>query len=154
LAKDRGNEQMVAAHLNPTPQIALGEALGASGLVNAMMDVSDGIATDLSHLCAESGVGAEIEENLIPLSEELLAAAGVLQHSPLDWALSGGEDYQLLFTASASNGNRLKSLIKESIGVNISRIGRIVKGEGVHLRSFGKTVEVSYSGFDHFSPGS
>lgn len=144
------DEKMVAAHLDPTPQTVLGEVLGASGLVSAMMDISDGVATDLAHLCAESGVGAEVEEDLLPLSVEITETAGRLQFSALDWALGGGEDYQLLFTSSPSNRVELESLVKSKTGGDIFKIGRIVPGKGVCLKGFGRTREISYTGFDHF----
>ncbi len=151
--KDGENKKIIAAHLDPNPQVALGQVLAESGLVSAMMDVSDGVATDLSHICAESSVGAEIEEDLVPLSSEISETAIRLQCSPLDWALRGGEDYQLLFTAPASNSENMKSLVLQKLGREIFRIGRIVKGKGVQLCRFGEAREVSYGGFDHFAPG-
>lgn len=144
-------QQLVKAHLDPKPQVELGMVLSASGLVHAMMDISDGLATDLAHMCTESGVGAEIIANDLPVSEQVLEAAGLLQQSPLDWALKGGEDYQLLFTSSEEDGKALRRIVREKIGQDIFCVGRIISGSGVTLLEGGQRREIGYQGYDHFS---
>jgi len=102
----------LAAHLYPQPRIAQGLWLRRRGLATAAIDLSDGLSTDLAHLCEESAVAAEVDAALLPIQP------GV----PLAQALHGGEDYELLFTARES------ARIPQSIaGVPITRIGRILR---------------------------
>jgi len=144
--------QLVDAHLDPVPKVALGRVLAASGLVHAMMDLSDGLATDLAHICAESRVGAVVRAEEIPLSAALQDAARACGHSALDWALSGGEDYQLLFTLSEADLPGLCRLLAASgRDEALHPVGRIVEGRGVHLEEEGDVREISYTGYEHFS---
>lgn len=139
------------AHLDPVAQVGLGRLLATSGMVRAMMDLSDGLATDLAHLCQESGVGAEVDADLLPISDELLQAARELGHDPLHWALSGGEDYGLLFVAPADAAEELTRLVAAAGGPVISRVGRITAGSSVLLVSNGRRQDIAYQGYDHFS---
>ena len=102
----------LAAHLYPQPRLAQGLWLQRRGSATAAIDVSDGLSTDLTHLCEESGVAAEVESELIPIN----AAASLQQ------ALHGGEDYELLFTAK--KGVRIPDAIA---GVAVTRIGRVIR---------------------------
>ncbi|MBU0728426.1 MAG: thiamine-phosphate kinase [Proteobacteria bacterium] len=144
-------QSLVSAHINPSPQIQLGGLLAASGLVSAMMDLSDGLATDLAHLCTASNVGAEIVSSRIPVSTQMARAATLLGYSPFDWALKGGEDYHLLFTAPGYADDSLSRLVKDTLGSDIFCVGRIVEEPGVRLIEEGGAVEIGYQGFDHFS---
>jgi thiamine-monophosphate kinase len=105
-------ESLLAAHLYPQPRIAQGLWLQRRSLATAALDLSDGLSTDLTHICEESGVAAEVDVKLVPLR----AAA------TLDQALHGGEDYELLFTASPA-----ARLPRAIAGVPITRIGHILK---------------------------
>jgi thiamine-monophosphate kinase len=105
-------EPMLAPHLYPQPRIAQGLWLQRRGLASSAIDLSDGLSTDLAHLCEESGVTAEVDAALLPLHH----AATLAQ------ALHGGEDYELLFTAPATT-----CLSPKIAGVPVSRIGRIAK---------------------------
>ncbi len=142
--------ELVQAHLNPEPQVRIGSLLAASGMVRSMMDLSDGLATDLAHLCTASGVGAEIDEKLLPRSDLLAAAAARLHLSALEWMIAGGEDYQLLFTAAAEHDQPLLRLVRETLGQEIHRIGRVVETAGVVLRTAGGSRRIDYQGYDHF----
>jgi thiamine-monophosphate kinase len=102
----------LAPHLYPQPRIAQGLWLQRRGLASAALDVSDGLSSDLAHLCAESGVAAEVDAALVPIA---LGAT-------LNQALDGGEDYELLFTAPVA-----ARLPRSIAGVPVTRIGRIVK---------------------------
>jgi len=143
-------QQLVKAHLDPEPLVRLGAVLAASGLVHAMMDISDGLATDLAHLCKESGVGAEVRQDLLPVYEPLRLAAAALGANVLDWVLRGGEDYQLLFTSKAADENKLRRLAAEQSDRKIVAIGKIVEGQGVFLCRENERRDISYQGFDHF----
>jgi thiamine-monophosphate kinase len=150
LAHEPGWQPLVGAHLDPLPQVALGRVLAASGLVHAMQDLSDGLATDLAHICAESGVGAVVAAERIPLSPLLCQAAEICDQSPLDWALAGGEDYQLLFTAGEQQVAGLCTLVREKMGRELFAVGRIIEGQGVFLEEAGQCREISYRGYEHF----
>ncbi|OGR04292.1 MAG: thiamine-phosphate kinase [Deltaproteobacteria bacterium RIFOXYD12_FULL_50_9] len=143
--------ELCKAHLDPTAEVELGLLLAVSGLVHAMMDISDGLATDLAHICEESRVGAQVFAEQIPISDQLVAASRELAVLPLDWALRGGEDYHLLFTASSTVGERLEKLVYEKMGKAIYCVGRIVEGNGVALFNSGKSQEIAFGGFDHFA---
>jgi len=141
-------------HLNPQARVALGRQLAVSGLVHAMMDLSDGLATDLAHLCKQSGVGARLSGCDLPGVETLAAAARCTGSDPLRWAISGGEDYELLFTADPGVEAQLVKIAKQC-GQSIFAVGTIVADAGVTLiqnRANGSSQEiaVAYQGFDHF----
>jgi thiamine-monophosphate kinase len=104
-------EPLLAPHLYPQPRIAQGLWLQRRGLASAALDLSDGLSTDLAHLCQESGVAAEVNATLLPIHPG----------ATLDQALNGGEDYELLFAASPS-----ARLPRAIAGVPITKIGRIV----------------------------
>ena len=106
---------VLAPHLYPTPRIAQGLWLAHNSLATAAIDLSDGLSTDLAHLCEESGVAAEVDATALPI------AAG----ATLAQALGGGEDYELLFTAPPTS--RVPGSIE---GVPITRIGRILAADG------------------------
>jgi len=144
--------QLVRAHLDPAPETALGPLLAASGLVHAMMDLSDGLATDLAHLCEASGVAAELVAEQLPLSSALRGAAVRLGATALDWALRGGEDYRLLFTAPAGATLALEELAAARLDRELHCVGRIVAGSGVTLCDGSERRDISYQGYDHFAP--
>ena len=144
-------QQLINAHLDPRPQVQLGKILADSGLVHAMMDISDGLATDLAHICTESGLGAEIIKNDLPVSEQLKSAAERTGYHILEWVLKGGEDYQLLLTVSPDHEQELRSLVFEKTGREIFCIGKMIAGQGVFLSDGINREEVSFQGYDHFS---
>lgn len=123
------------AHFYPTPRIELGRYLREHGLANAMIDLSDGLSTDLSHICQESAVGARIEAERIPCADNV---------RDLAVALHGGEDYELLFT---SPQDRIPARI---LGVAVTCIGEIVRGRGLKISHRGKSKELLARGWQHF----
>ncbi len=144
-------QQLVNAHLDPEPQVNLGRLLSSTGQVHAMMDLSDGLATDLAHLCQASNVAAEIDASQLPISDAARDAADFLQVSPLDLALRGGEDYKLLFTASSDKSELLTRQIMKELNQEIYCIGKISPGQGVFLRTADQTIDISFQGYDHFA---
>jgi thiamine-monophosphate kinase len=139
--------EAIRAHLYPEPLCALGSFLARRRLVSAMIDVSDGLSTDLAHLCAASGVGAWIGEELIPkaLASDFDRKA---KWDPVDLALHGGEDYQLLFTVPH---RRAAGLVHRHHGVPLTCIGEIQKSKDLVLvRRDGRTEELRPGGWDHF----
>jgi thiamine-monophosphate kinase len=139
---------LIMAHINPEPKVKLGMQLAKSGLPHAMMDISDGLATDLAHICKASKVGAEIMASEIPLSKVILKAAGELKRDPLGFALQGGEDYQLVFTSSPENKEKVISLGK-TVGQKVSCVGRIVPGSRVFLCTDEEKQDITYKGYEH-----
>ena len=141
---------LVEAHLEPIPEMALGAALANSGLVTAMIDMSDGLASDLAHICEESRVGAVVDAETLPISASTRKAAGLLGLNSLRLAIAGGEDYRLLFTASAEVSRQIEALAGHAIGGQLFRVGEIVEGKGVVLRADGNESIIGFQGFDHF----
>jgi thiamine-monophosphate kinase len=139
------------AHLDPSPETDLARLLAASGMVSAMMDISDGLATDLAHICSESGLAAEVAGDDVPVSEKVQEMAELYDLEPLELALSGGEDYRLLFTVSEAEGSALSDLVKKQIGRELYQVGRLKKGGGVVLIDGDRRRDISYQGYDHFS---
>ncbi len=128
-------------HFFPEPRIQLGRILREKKLASAMIDTSDGLSTDLAHICEESGVGAELQADALPR-----ASVGKPAHVvDLELALHGGEDYDLLFTAP--NG---KHIPKHIAGARITHIGRITRGRGILLEHSGTAHELKAQGWEHF----
>lgn len=129
-------------HFYPEPRIEIGRILREKHLASAMIDLSDGLSTDLSHICDESGVGAEIESTDVPR-----ASVGSPPHEvELNLALHGGEDYELLFTAPRS-----KRIPEQIAGIPITQIGHIRRGREIRLvqnQSVGHILEPQ--GWEHF----
>ncbi len=145
-------EALTAAYLRPVPRVAVGQALGASGLVTALIDTSDGTASDLLHLAEASGVGVRLEPARLPLAEGLVAVAQAAGVDPAAWALGGGEDYELLFAADPVFGEVAAGLARTT-RVPITRIGEIlppVEGRWLAGRDGRRTPLVSV-GWDHFA---
>lgn len=129
-------QPLVARHLQPVarkPGAWLKHA-------RAMIDISDGLAIDLRRLCVESGVGADIDIKSIPISAQMREAASLMALDPLELALSGGEDYELLFAARGKIRGR------------VVKIGEVVKGKEIRLRALdGKLRSLKQKGYRHFS---
>jgi thiamine-monophosphate kinase len=128
------------------PQPRVWEGLALAGMATAMIDVSDGLDDDLNKLLAASGVGAELDAAALPLSAELLA---VRAGEALECALTGGDDYELCFTARSSDDGRLRELAA-GWTTPLTRIGTIVPGSGARWRLEGKSLVVPGSTFRHF----
>lgn len=141
-SKWKPNPREYLRHFFPEPRVELGRVLRERGLVSAMIDTSDGLSTDLAHVCEESGVGAEIAAELIPRA----SVGKPSRQVDLQLALHGGEDYELLFTASP--GKRVPSRIA---GVPITHIGHITRGRKLFLRNRdGVGYELQGLGWEHF----
>jgi len=142
---------LVKKHLCPCPRVELGRAIANHHWATAMIDVSDGLLIDTSHLLEESGVGARIWEEMIPLSRPYQRSIRAFSKDPLQLALSGGEDYELLFTAPPRMRNRILSLVRAN-KIPITRIGEILpKEEGFLIAGKdGKDYSPSRLGFEHF----
>lgn len=146
-------QPLINKHLNPTPRVLLGQVLGASKMVGAMQDISDGIATDLAHICSQSGVGAELDADLLPGAEILGRVSQIINKEPVDLKISGGEDYELVFTVKKGRDEDLLTLLRENCGEQVYRVGRTVKGCDVRLISGEDAVNIGFKGFQHRGSG-
>ena len=140
--KKKLNPRDYPRHLYPEPRLELGRILREKNLVSAMIDLSDGLSTDLAHICEESGVGAKIASALIPRARVGKPARQVA----LDLALHGGEDYELLFTVP--QGKRVPARIA---GVTLTEIGAITRSQKILLQDEnGVTRRLPAKGWEHF----
>lgn len=138
---------LLSRHRRPTPRIAAGVLIGKAHLATAMIDVSDGLLQDVGHICRASGTGAVILRDDLPLSRAYRALAG---KDGARHALSGGEDYELLFCARRASRARIEKLSRRA-RLPITRIGRCVAGREVVVRDrFGQTTMLGLQGHDHF----
>ncbi len=144
---------LAGRHLDFTPRVKEAQMLAKLVSINSMMDISDGISSDLRHICRESKVGAVIEAKSIPISQ-----AAELLDNPLSAALNDGEDFELLFTLSAENASILEKEWPALSDLKVSAIGHImasdknVSGEeyGVFLKSFDETINpLEPKGWEH-----
>jgi thiamine-monophosphate kinase len=136
------NPKEYPRHFFPEPRVELGRILREKGLASAMIDTSDGLSTDLAHICEESGVGAEIQSEAVPRAGVGKASREV----DLEFALHGGEDYELLFTAA--RGKRIPSRLA---GVPITHIGQITRQRQILLMNQrGVGIELEPQGWEHF----
>lgn len=138
----------VRTHVRPVPRCAVGRYLVRRRLASAAIDTSDGLSTDLNHICEESKVGARIEASRIPLPATAAKIRDLLRLDPFSLALHGGEDYELLFTVPAARVRRLPAKIQ---GVRVTRIGEITRARRVVLVEVsGRERVLRAGGFDHF----
>ena len=140
-------EYLIERLNRPTPRLAAGIALRDQA--HACVDVSDGLLADLGHICAASGVGAEIDVALLPRSSALLGLYD--DTTAMQFALSGGDDYELCFCVPASRLVQVQADLSR-LGGGATRIGRIVAGEGVRVRGHdGAWLDVASTGWEHFA---
>jgi thiamine-monophosphate kinase len=145
----RRDLSLATKHLKPEPKIDQARVLIRNLKVNSMIDISDGLSSELFHLTEESQVGALLYEQRIPVSAKCRKAALLLNGNPLRWALSSGEEYELLFTVNRRDKSKLDS-IKSKLGISV--VGEITdKLRGVRMvRKSGAVQELKKSGFAHF----
>lgn len=139
-------------HLDPTPRLEAGRALAAAGLATAMIDISDGVLLDLERLSRESSTGAVLEAARLPLSATLKRhIKSVRLSTGLTLALTGGEDYELLFTTRPEHISRINSLSKR-LRLPITPVGKIVKKSYgvVALGQDGRKLRIKKAGYEHF----
>ena len=147
-AKKSAAAYLAARHQFPSARLKAGALLARMRLAKAMIDVSDGLLQDLSHLCKASAIGAAVWEKSLPLSPALRTLAGPKRTLH---ALTGGEDYELLFCIRRKDRSRLER-IKRRLGVPIARIGQCLPASGgvQVINGRGRPVTFSVTGYDHF----
>jgi thiamine-monophosphate kinase len=141
-------KHFIERQLRPSPRLVIGRYLSSHRLATALIDISDGLSTDLHHLCKQSRVGAVIEESKIPLPKLSVELKAELAKSPTDYALNGGEDYELLFTTPAQKRHLVPPQID---GIPLHEIGRITVQRAIcSIKGTGQTRRLPARGFEHF----
>lgn len=139
---------LLGKHLEFVPRLTEGIALNRGYELHAMIDISDGLAADLGHILEESGVGAEVEIERIPVSQDARRAGERSGRPAVSHALTDGEDYELVFTLGQNEAERL--LGSPPFETRVSRIGRIVKGKGLKLvGADGRERKMDLGGYEH-----
>jgi len=143
---------LVQRHLQPTARVPLGELLASQPYASSAMDLSDGLSGDLRHLCRQSQVGALIDSEQIPMSQQMQLYAKRIRATPLHWSLHGGEDYELLFTIPPQWQHELEKCAKER-RIPITHIGIIQpKRFGIRIVHHDQRQDVfSPRSYEHFS---
>jgi thiamine-monophosphate kinase len=150
-ARVRPKQHLMRRHLDPEPRIELGQALAEARLATSMIDISDGVVADLGHILEQSNAGAELHCGQIPLSQAYRRECPRLFSDMYAPALSGGEDYELLFTAAPRRRTAVETLAR-TLGIALTCIGSITGDEGT-LRIIdekGKVYKLEDKGFRHF----
>lgn len=147
LEDDSDFKDALLKHLAPEPRLNLGRAIGKAGLATAMIDISDGLSTDLWHLIDESNCSAVIKAVAIPIAESVLRVS-MSTANPLEMALDSGEEYELLFTSPPDKSCEIAELAK-AIEVPITRIGEIVAGDELQLETDDRLERLPASGYEH-----
>lgn len=139
-------ESAIRRHIDPEPELALGMALARISEVTSCIDISDGLSTDLHHLCDASNCGAEIEKERIPVFPDLLSYGARFGINVKDAVLHGGEEYALLFTSSLRESD-----LSTRLGRPVYAIGRITKTREIVLKEDGVSRPLEARGWDHFA---
>ena len=143
----RAQRRLISRQVKPEPRVEWGALLGERRLATALIDLSDGLSSDLAHLCRESGVGARVEAALLPF-DPLLKSAGAGGTHALSLALDGGEDFELLFTVRPRDASKLP---REVGGVPATRVGEITGARGkLRIVAGGRERVLKPAGFEHF----
>jgi len=141
-------DHVLLRQLRPEPRVGWGMVLGEERFATAMIDLSDGLSSDINHLCAASDAGALIDASLLPIDERVVELCGRRALDPLQLALHGGEDYELLFTVKPEHAARLPRRVD---GVEIKRIGEVTSAnDGVKISEASRTWELKPGGWKHF----
>jgi thiamine-monophosphate kinase len=140
-------DHILLRQLRPEPRVGWGIVLGEERLATSMIDLSDGLSSDLNRLCTASGAGALIDSSQLPIDEQVTELCGRRALDPLQLALHGGEDFELLFTVKPGDTSRLPRRVD---GIPIKRIGEITGTEGVKISEGSRIWELKPGGWKHF----
>jgi thiamine-monophosphate kinase len=150
-ADDSALTALLAAHLHPEPHLREGRLLAAATGVRAAIDVSDGLSSDLGHILEQSRVGAWIDAEKLPISGNLRHFCRRFDRSPVEYALTGGEDYTLLLTVASERADAVARAFESAFDRPLFAIGAITESMGmVLLQAGGDTLSISATGWDHF----
>ena len=150
--EDLKGHPLVKAYNRPSHRAWEGEAVARTGCATAMIDTSDGFVGDLGHICTESGLGAELIQGHLPLSEDLRRAAEALGLDPHEMVLRDSDDYELIMTCSPAHVDQICSTVARTYDGPVSRVGRMTDsaGEIRLVRPDGSQRRLTASGWNHF----
>ncbi len=154
-AQDLAREKFpvaVAKHLTPTPRVREVNFLVERIPVSAMIDISDGLASEIYHICTPSGVGARLQPELLPVHPELNLAVQITRTDVSEYLLRGGEDFEILFTAPLEATQDLVGAFKRTFDLDLSCVGETTESSGgiVLVTGGSRTLPLPGQGFDHF----
>ncbi len=145
---------LLRAHLLPAPHLMEGRFLAQQPAVKAAIDTSDGLSSDLAHIAEESGVGAILYSDKIPVSRDLKSFCEQFNFDPVEYALAGGEDYTLLCTVSPEEAERVAGDFQKKFNRPLFKIGEIITGKELKVDyPDGSSKSIAPSGWDHFKDG-
>ena len=144
------SRELVQAHLQPSPRVREAVSLTKAAIPTSMIDISDGVGSEIKHICSSSEVGAMLYAGQLPVNEATREAARVLQKNVLDWALAGGEDYELIFTFPENKLDDARRTLTNS-GSEMQVVGKILPADsGMQIEVKGEIFALHTQGYDHF----
>ena len=137
----------IQRHLMPQPRLDISKLLTTRVTIHSLIDISDGLASEVHHLCQDSAVGASVYEHNIPVHSNTQLVASKFSESVIEYALYGGEEYELLFTLDDKEYEKLEGLTDD-----VTIIGRIIEKEKgiIFVRENGESEPLSFGGWNHF----
>lgn len=143
--------EVLARYRRPQPRLREAQYLRQHAVLHSLLDLSDGLSSDLRHICEASGVGARLQAAHVPIALQTRQIALAQGAEPLDYALHGGEDFELCLTTPAGQIERLQDAFQQQFGCPLVRVGRIQPGAGITLmRPDGTQQALPVKGYDHF----
>jgi thiamine-monophosphate kinase len=141
----------LARYRRPCPRLWEAQYLRQQGVLHSLVDISDGLSSDLTHICVASGVGAELEAEAIPMHDDVRQVAQALQVDALHYALHGGEDFELCLTAPPGRLAGLQAEFEQQFQSSLVQVGTVQPGSGLRLvMADGSQIALSARGYDHF----
>ncbi len=145
------DKELKNAHLLPQPRIKEARIAAKMG-AKAMEDISDGLAIEIKHICQSSGVGAHLLSTELPVARGVNDVAAELGKNPLDFVLAGGEDYELVFTASSKLAGDITDAVENETGTKVTVVGEIIPSPKITIENGkGKIEDLPIRGYEHFS---
>jgi len=151
--RDTPAAHALACYRRPQPRLPEALFLRQRAALHSLLDLSDGLSGDLRHICEASGVAAQIEAEAVPMHDDTRRIAQALNADPLSYALHGGEDFELCFTALPGSIEAIQADFEQQFNRSLTRVGAIQHGEGVTLaQPDGSMAALPSRGYDHFRP--
>lgn len=136
----------------PHPRLKESQILAGSGKITAMIDLSDGLSSDIGHICTQGNVGVRLHTNKLPISPATSKVAAQIKKEPWEIALNGGEDYELCFTVSPQNADMIKTAIEQKTRTKVTIVGEILKHpKQILVLPDGKEIKLEKRGWNHFT---